>query len=251
MQKLGFSDKEARVYVALLELEQATVSDVSKKAKTNRSTTYVVLEQLVKQGLLSTTEEKNVRVYIATPPERLIQLLEERVKKDAERVTIAHTLLPELKSVYSGSGPKPKIRYYEGSEGLTSVYEDTLTSHETIRSFASIEDVHAALPHYFPEYYVRRVAKQIHVRGIFPDTDGGRERASRDREEYRETRVVPKEEYPFSSEVNIYDNKIVFMSLKEKFGFIIESKELSDTMKKVFELSWHEAERLHKNRKKK
>jgi hypothetical protein len=62
---------------------------------------------------------------------------------------------------------------------------------------------------------------------------------------------VPREEYNFSPEINIYDNKLVFMSLKERFGLIIESEEIATAMKKIFELSWAEAQRLNRKVKSK
>ena len=36
------------------------------------------------------------------------------------------------------------------------------------------------------------------------------------------------------------------MSLVEKFALVVESQELADALKKVFELSWAEAKNLNK-----
>lgn len=245
LEKFGLSTKEAKVYLSLLELGTSVVSDVSKKAQTNRSTAYVLLESLAKHGLVSISERRNVRLYAPAPPERILQLAEEAVRKYTELVGVGHSLLPELKSMYVGGGPKPKVQFFEGAEGIKTAYEDTLTSKETIRAYASIENMHSALPNYFPEYYKRRSFKKIHIRAIFPDTPEARERIKYNKEEDRTTFLVPKEFYAFSPEINIYDNKIVFMSLVEKFALIIESTELADALKKAFELSWEGAKTLH------
>lgn len=234
----GLSEKEAQTYLALLELGTALVTDVAKKAELNRSTTYVILEALSKQGLVSIIERKNIRFYTSAPPDRIVSNLENNAKRSLELVGIAKSLLPELKSLYSGSGPKPKIQFYEGSEGIKTVYEDTLTSSETIRAFASIESMHATLPGYFPEYYKRRAKRGIKIRSIFPDTPEARDRTKNNKEEMRESRLVPKNMYSFTPEINVYDKKIVFMSLKEKFALIVESEELADALKKAFELAW-------------
>lgn len=234
----GLSQKEASVYLALLEIGTALVTDVAKKANLNRSTSYVILESLVKTGLVSITERRNIRLYTATSPERLVQNLENYTKKYIELVGSAKAILPELKSIYSGSGPKPKIQYFDGTEGIKTAYEDTLTSQETIRAFASIESMHATLPGFFPGYYQRRAGKNIKIRSIFPDTPEARERIKSNKEEKREAILVPKDKYSFTPEINIYNNKVVFMSLKERFALVIESEELSDAFKKVFELAW-------------
>ncbi len=242
--EFGLSPKEAAAYLALLSFGTGTAREVSRASGLNRSTSYVLLEALVKKGLASISQKEQNRFYTAAPPERLVQSLEDDARKATARLGSARTLLPELKSIFVGIGPKPKVTFYDGEQGIESVYEDTLSSSEKILAYASIENMHAALPHYFPQYYRRRAEKGIHIRSIHPDTPEAYERTKHDKEEDRDSALVPKEDYNFSPEINIYDNKIVFMSLKEKFGLIIESEELVSAMKKVFELSWAEAKRL-------
>lgn len=247
LEKFGLSRKEATIYLALLELGPSPVQEIAKKSSMNRSTTYVLLDSLVSHGLVSTSEKSGVKIYNPAPPERLVQFLEESVKKYTELVGIAHSILPELKATYVGVGPKPKVQFFEGLEGIKTAYEDTLTAQEPIRAYASIENMHKALPGYFPEYYQRRAKRKIKIRAIFPDTQEARERAKHNREEAREALLVPRDKYAFSPEINIYDDKIVFMSLVERFSLIIESQELADALKKAFELSWQEAKRLNRS----
>jgi len=250
LEKFGLSRKEAKIYVVLLELGPSPVQEIAKKASINRSTVYVLLGSLSEHGLVGISEKDGVKVYNPAPPERLIQFLEESVKKYTELVGLAHGLVPELKAMYVGVGPKPKVQFFEGLEGIKTAYEDTLTAQETIRAYASIENMHKVLPDYFPEYYQRRSQKNIKIRAIFPDTPEARERITHNTEEAREAMLVPKEKYAFTQEINLYDNKVVFMSLLEKFALIIESAELAEAFKKVFEMSWAEASRLNKQRPK-
>ena len=245
LEKFGLSRKGAITYLALLELGPSSVQEISKKTEINRSTTYVLLDSLVGHGLVSTSEKSGIKLYNPASPERLIQFLEESVKKYTELVGIAHSILPELKATYVGVGPKPKVQFFEGVEGIKTAYEDTLTAQETIRAYASIENMHKALPDYFPDYYQRRAKKKIRIQAIFPDTQEARERMKHNKQEAREALLVPRDKYAFSPEINIYDDKIVFMSLVERFSLIIESQELADALKKAFELSWQEAKRLN------
>lgn len=245
LEEFGLSRKEAVIYLALLQLGTSVVSDMAKKTGINRSTTYVLLESLAEQGLVSISEKRNVRRYTPSSPERLVQLLEESVKKYTMLIGRARNLLPELKSMYAGVGPKPKVQFFEGVEGIKTAYEDTLTSKETIRAFASIENMHATIPRYFPEYYQKRAEKKISIKAILPDTPEALERVRHNEAEARDACLVPRERFGFSPEINIYDNKVVFMSLVEKFALVIESAELAEALKKAFDLAWAEAERLH------
>jgi len=104
--------------------------------------------------------------------------------------------------------------------------------------------MHKTLPGYFPRYYQRRAQKGISIRGIIPDNEYGKERARHDREEARQTALISEKEHYFSPEINMYDNKVMIASWKEKLGIIIESKEIAEAMKSVYELAWKEAKRV-------
>ncbi len=240
---LGFSEKETAVYLALLELGKRTVSPIARKAGINRTTTYDILGSLINKGLVSVSGKEPLQEFIAESPNMILNLMEKEVEKTTALKQTAESIIPELKSLHN-VGNRPKIRFYEGVEGLKQVYEDTLTSHETIRAYANVEDTEITLPGYFPKYYQRRSAKGIRIRAIFPDNLMARNRQSHDQEESRETVIIPKDKYFFSPEINIYDNKVMIASWKEKLGITIESKEIAEAMKSIFELAWAEAKRL-------
>jgi hypothetical protein len=71
-----------------------------------------------------------------------------------------------------------------------------------------------------------------------PKTPIAEERMLFNKEEKREVTFVPADKYYFSPEIDIYDNKVMIASWREKLGIIIESHEIADAMKKIFELAW-------------
>ena len=242
---LVLSDKEAAVYVALLELGRTTVSKVARKAGVNRATGYVILDSLVNKGLAHISGKEPKQEYVADSPDNLVELMRKKKQETEKMLHAAETLALQLKSIRKIED-RPQVRFYEGADGVRQVYEDTLTSKETIRAFASVEDVHSLLSNYFPKYYKRRAGKGISIRAVFPDTPLSIERARHDAEESRESVLVPKEKYEFHPEVNIYDNKTMIASWREKLGIIIESAEIADAMKKIFELAWIGAKQVEK-----
>lgn len=54
----------------------------------------------------------------------------------------------------------------------------------------------------------------------------------------RQTKFLPQESMTFSPEINIYNNKMLIASWKEKMAIIIESKELADLQKLIFNMLW-------------
>ncbi len=240
----GFSDKETGVYFALLELGKGTVSQIARKAGINRTTGYDILDSLVAKEVISISGKEPKQEYVAESPEMIKSYVTREIENKKAALLEVEKVVPELTTLHNISS-RPKVSFYEGKEGLQKVYEDTLSSHEEILAYASVEDIQPTLPHYFPEYYKRRAKKGIHIRAIFPESPEARERASLDEEEIRQSTIVPKT-FGFHPEINIYDNKVMIASWREKLGIIIESAEIADAMKKIYELAWAEAKRLDK-----
>ncbi|MBI5220486.1 MAG: hypothetical protein HY978_01455 [Candidatus Liptonbacteria bacterium] len=246
LEGLGFSEKEAGAYLALLTLGRGTVSQISRAAGINRTTGYDILDTLVAYGMVRISGREPKQEYVTESPDKITEVLERRLHAAQEQTKLAKQLIPQLKPLQL-AGERPRVRFYEGREGLIEVYEDTLTSHEPIRAYATIDDMHRALPNYFPKYYARRAAKGISIRGIVPKTPIALERTAHNAEEKREVAFVPPDKYYFSPEIDIYDNKVMIASWREKLGIIIESAEIADAMKKIYELAWAEAKRLDEN----
>jgi sugar-specific transcriptional regulator TrmB len=246
LRSAGFSDKETGVYFALLELGKGTVSQIARKAGINRTTGYDILDNLVAKGVVSISGKEPKQEYVAESPTAITEHVLREIENKKEALKEIEKIVPELSSMHNKAG-RPKVLFYEGKEGLQKVYEDTLSSHEEILAYASVEDIQPTLPHYFPEYYKRRAKKGIPIRAIFPESPEARERASLDVEEIRQSRIVPAEKFGFHPEINIYDNKVMIASWREQLGIIIESAEIADAMKKIYELAWAEAKRLDKN----
>ena len=243
LMDVGLKEKEADVYMAILALGQGTASRIAREAHIVRTTAYDILNSLFDKGLVTLTGKEPKQEYVAESPENLRTFLEHRLNQmqnDFEEAK--NILIPQLKSIHNISS-RPKVMFYEGAEGLKHVYEDTLTSCEPIRAYASVENMHEGLPGYFPEYYKRRVERGIAIRAIIPNTKTGAERKNFDKDEMRESALVPKDKFSFSPEINIYDDKVMIASWKEKLGIIIESSEIAGAMKKIYELAWAEAKR--------
>jgi sugar-specific transcriptional regulator TrmB len=246
LQNFGFTDKESAVYISLLELGNSSVTLISRKAGINRTTCYDILSSLSNKGLISISGKEPKQEYIAESPTKIIEYHKKIAREASEQAKlIEETLVPELTLLHSVKN-RPKIRFYEGNEGLRHAYEDTLTSSGMIFAYATVDDMYTNIPGLFPDYFKRRAAKKIFARAIIPKTALGIERKMQDKNEMRETALIPPDKYYFSPEINIYDNKVMIASWREKLGIIIESEEIADAMKKIYELAWAEAKRLDK-----
>lgn len=240
---LGLSNKEVLIYIALLEIGKGTVTEVTRKAGINRTTGYDILDDLVAKKFISVSGKEPKQEYLAESPERIINYLEAQETAAAERIKRAKSFIPQLKTIHNIKN-RPRVRFYEGEEGLKEVYEDTLTSHEDLRSLALVDQAEHTLEGYFPKYYQRRAGKGIHIRAIFPDSPGARHLKTKDYMESRTSLIIPTNKFDVKPEINVYDDKVMIASWSEKLGIIIESQEIANAVKQLFELAWEEAKRL-------
>lgn len=242
----GFSDKEIAIYLALLELGRGTATEISRKSGVGRTHCYLILGELVSKGIISVLGKEPKQEFMAESPIKLKEYLEEKFLRQKETFEKVEKIIPDLISMHK-IGDRPRVRFYEGVAGLKTVYEDTLTAKENIvRGFLSYDELHKTLPNYFPDYYKRRVERGLFGKAIVTDTEQGEARVGFNKEEMRETLFVPKDEFYFIPEIDVYDNKIMIASWREKLGIIIESEEIADAMKKIFKLAWLGAKQFQK-----
>lgn len=233
LEQFGLIGKKADVYLAVLELGSGTVIEIAKKAEIKRTTGYDILLDLEKSGLIYQTTKGAKRLFVAEDPEKLRKKLEEKER-------ILDEMLPQLRSLYNVRGIKPKIKFYEGKEGLRQVYADTLNYNGEILAFASEDVVKVLGMDWANDYLAKRVKKEIRIKIILPKTEMiEKDFNPLDQKQLRTSKLVNAKKYPFSIEINIYGHqKIALMSSREEMGIIIEGAEIYNTLKLIFELLW-------------
>lgn len=243
IRSVGLDEKESQLYLCGLQLGSAPASEYAKAADLNRITAYNALEGLVRRGLFTLAKKARGKWYAPVAPEYL-SLEAQKNAQALERV------LPELRSLQGSSYRKPHVRFFEGWEGVRKVYEDTLTARGELLNFANSAVVRAFWPDYDEEYVAERVKRGIGLRGISPDDAAGRKVHGEDKKRMREIRLVPAKEFDFTNEINIYDHKVAICSFdsglkgeSDMFGVIIESKEVAETQRQIFEMAWRYAGR--------
>ena len=235
LEQLGLSDKEAKLYLAVLELGEANIQQIALKSGVKRTTAYDVITSLKEKRLLTEITKNKKALFSAEDPRKLEGQLDEK-KETLKKI------LPELLSITNLLDKKPTIKFYEGNEGIKEVYKDTLSyPDQELQAWVTAEAMTEFDVDWLENYYVKkRLEKKIWVRVIAPDAeDIVKNYKSTDEKSLRRTKLVSAEEFPFEVEINLYGkNRIAIMSFAEKIGLIIESPKMHRTLKSIFELNW-------------
>lgn len=229
---IGFNKKEAQVYLSALELGGATITDIAQKAGLPRTTSYGIIKILSQRGLVSFNVLKKRKYFFAEDPKRLLSIMR-------ENESILEEVMPNLQSIYNISESKPKVKFYEGKDGIKTILEDILKSKKDFLAITSIEDMLKVFSDSFPRFIEERVSHKINVKLLTNRVPVALALAEKDKMEFRQTKFVPKE-FSFHTAMFIYGDKLAIISVNKKpiIGIVIEDMNIAYTQKMLFEMVW-------------
>jgi len=234
----GFTEKEARVYLALLELGQGNVTEIAKIAELKRPIVYVVLEGLIKRGYASELPNKKINTFQAIDPSTILNKLQTTAKNFSE-------MLPIFRTLKSKGKKRPKISYYETLEGIWNVYEEMSQALKPL--FISNYEI---IEKHFPksiETWINEIKKGLYnprARHLAPDTDRNKEIGKAFIKINQKYKVSPELKNT-KMDFTIWNNKLAITSFEdEPFIVVIESEELARSMQPIFEMAWQKGKEI-------
>jgi len=252
--EFGLSEKEAKVYLALLELGMATVHKIAEASSLNRSSTYVILGSLKRKSLVSDTgdNQEGTLKYAAAAPNIFTQSLESSLFRDQIKLNQARKIIPDLMGLHNRAKQKPKIQLFEGKDGLISALEDSLNNNKEklIRLFSSAENALAISPEYWSAYGQKRIKLKIKQRAILADNKSAHALFAMGPLLY-EAIFIPKNKYPFPVDMMITDDKVGYLIIDKEnvTTIVIQNRQIAEVMKALFDMTWKEAARIGKSQK--
>ncbi|MCX6745168.1 MAG: hypothetical protein NTX82_06640 [Candidatus Parcubacteria bacterium] len=226
LKKIGLSDKEAKIYLTSLSRGPETAPNLAKISNIVRPTAYVIIDSLIKKGLMSSYDQDK-----KTLQRNDIEEKEREIEK----------LIPELKEIANIKGEKPKVRVFEGKEGLKAVIESILNSKtKEIYSFIPLDRMFELFPEKEHSELMtkRRISKKIESKILYTNKKGPVGDES-DPKKLRDAVYIPENQFPFRCGIDIYDKNIAMYTYKGKIiGVIIENEDMAETMRSIFKMAW-------------
>lgn len=233
LEEIGLSEKEAQIYLALLQVDSDSIQDIAKKTDINRTTVYPVLESLAKKGLVGEIQDGKKTLYQAAPPERLETFVERQRVVLEEHAARLKDVIPQIKSIQREAGERPVIKMFDGREGAISAYEEfySFSNTEEKEGYFILND--DLLSEVFTEKEkgkFREIRKNKHIKAsiVYNKRDG---------EGTFDTIFKSKHlsnEYYISTDIAIVDDKIIISTLGDHISsMLIQSKDLSSTLTNI------------------
>ena len=120
LRKLGLAEKEARVYLAGLELGPGSVQKIAESVGIPRPTAYQIIRKLEEKGLFVEVKQAKKRYFTAQSPGKILGLLRVQKKELEEKEREFIRIISALESKYSFKG---EVKIFKGEDGLKALEE--------------------------------------------------------------------------------------------------------------------------------
>src|SRR3989338_2932014 len=226
--KIGLTEGEAKVYIALTELGSSTVGPIVNKSGVAYSNIYNILHRLIEKGIVSFIIKNKTKHFQASSPSNLIDYLDKKQEQIAQEKEALRKALPDLERLQDNKS-KQEAEVFLGKKGLRTAYEKLCknsSKNDEILFFYIHEDKYAEESNLFYNSIV--------------DLVSGTENRGICNAEYKSSWFSKKSKHltmrfsnlPFPGNIDIIKDKILLVSWGESiFSVLIHSKSLADNLR--------------------
>ena len=241
LKKLGLSDSEITLYLALLSRGSFRVNELVQVTCGKRPTVYYALRQLIARGLVKTIPGHSIQRFQAEPPETLLTMLELREQEIQHLREEVQRVIPELSVRKEPGEGAPVVTFYEGREGMKHVVMETLyCTSRHIDSIAPKDNFFWHIGQSFSQRYIdERVARNITTRNLW-EQPLKPELLFRSYKELSEVRILPPSMHGrFRTTVFLYDDKVMYISsIKNAYVLLVQSPEHAELVRTMYDAIW-------------
>lgn len=240
LRKLGLSNKEIGVYLALLELGQTTTGPLIKKSGVPSSKIYQILSSLTDKGLVGYFAHGGVKLFKANRPIALKHLLDVKEKETEKLKQDLDLALPSLNQEFLREPADYGVEILEGLRGVKTVYDYSIKLAKKGDKMYTIGYPLLAsklLNAYFKDVHKKLSKKQIQAWILYDyDTWFGKKREKRP---HAKQKYLPKG-IKTPGFIHIFNDHIAVMVVTEnqKLSILIKNKEIADSYLHYFMLLW-------------
>ena len=242
LRKIGLTDNEIKVYLALLEVGSSSTGGIVKKSHLHSSRVYECLGKLQIKGLVSYVIKSNRKYFEAANPERLIDYLEEKQKQIGKEKIEVKKIIPELVSKQKSTKSIQEANIYSGYKGIRSLLNNLLQDlkeggeYYVFGAEGGMKDILGA---YFTLYQKQKAKFKIKSKVIFGDNARKTELLG----EYKGDARFVSSEFSSPTDTFIYNDKIIIFVWNEKppFAVLIKNRSAAQSYKNYFKVLWKSA----------
>lgn len=241
----GLTNYETKIYLALIEIGEATTGQILKKASIHSGKIYQILESLKKKGFVSEITKNRVKKYFSVEPNQILEFFEKKRESIQKQEESFKEILPKLIKKIGENKEKTQIEIFTGLVGMKKAFEKEIKCYgkrEILRINGIIE--YKKHPKNFVDYFEynlfkKRETSKIEVRKIA-------DKKAKENVHEKNAKIKFLDYNSIITFNNIKNLTIISIWTKEPLFITIESEETSKGFKENFELLWKIAATIEK-----
>lgn len=248
LQEIGLSPNEARIYEALLELGESSVSAIATRTNIHRRNVYDAVNRLVEKNLITPVISEKEGHYVAVEPEKLLEIIEEK------RAGL-QSALPGLQKLFQQKRAREGAFIFKGIGGFKSIARDILRIGGNVYTIGGKRAWLDPYPEKDP--FMEEWLKAMKKRGMkfesLLDATAKKDYLVSPRTTNTEYRFFP-EEYSSPAAIDVYGDRVaIYLGNLEQVSenwtvFLIVSAELAESYKKWFRFMWERCKPIEKGK---
>ncbi|MAG02741.1 hypothetical protein CMI42_05370 [Candidatus Pacearchaeota archaeon] len=241
LEEIGFTEKEAKTYIALLQLKEAKTGVICKKTDIPSSHIYNILDSLIEKGVVSYKVINNVKIFIPNKPEALNTIyLKKQEDLEEQRKKIKDSI-KKLKPISLNTESLSDYKYFEGISGFRAMWleiDELLKPNSEMIILVSNTEAWEKVNPFYLEHHKKRVKNKVFERMIIPKGKMA-EKMAKQRKKIGlfEPRYLDIDN---EAEFAVFGNTLMIQYSGEKVprGFLINDPTFAKSFLSLFNILW-------------
>ena len=250
LKNLGLNEKEARIYLALLQLGKSTAYNIATRSGLKKPTTYVILQQLIEKGFVINVPRAKKQLFIAESPDECITIAKEKLKMTERE-------LPELMAIKKKREQRFNVAYFEGLAGIREAHNKLIKimkakpegKRRYIGFYAKTENLDSDFEKFSDELGKSYVKYNIKRRAItaYNNLIAQKYLSAISKFGISDIKAVNEKKYSSYISIEAYDNFVQIISQRNLQAIVIEDRDVADAVRQIFEMAWELVDKDEEN----
>ena len=235
LESIGLNENESNLYLASLSIGASTILKLSRASGIKRTTVYSIIESLKQKGLMRVNLNGFKKLYAPEDPQKLSVVLELKEKQ-------LNKVFPELAGLFNLKGDEATIKYYEGLEGIKTVYESLIRDIKPGDKYMVISNQEKWLnldTKYFQNFLERRARLPINIRMLLQDSKTAQEFHKFQKNYNLKLKILPKDTSLITNLVITPQKVVIHQLISPLSAIVIENKSTIQMHQQLFEIIWN------------
>ncbi|MBU1901506.1 hypothetical protein KKG82_04025, partial [Patescibacteria group bacterium] len=217
LMEAGLDPSTAEIYMMLIERGEMSPKNMFPHTELSRATVHDALSELLAYDFVEYRKEGRQAYYMPVHPNKLHNLIEDKKRETKQFEQNMQETIRSLSGTFNLSQHKPGVRFFEGKEGLRVALGDTLTSQGTIYAYIDVDSVVDKNIDEMNQAYVKKrkeLGKDKQL--LINNSASAQEYMKKLGPKNTDTRMLPTYIDAFHTSLQIYDNKVLYVTLRKK-----------------------------------